>query len=310
MQKIINRAYISGLGAIGGAYGSILYDADRNSVKVIVDAERLARYTEKGITVNGKRYDFDYVLPVRADTYADLILVAVKGHHLDAAIESIKPFVGDNTVIMSLLNGITSEDTLARTFGAEKILHAFCVGTDAVREGTDIRYGKPGKIVFGDRYNKNSENVNAVKAFFDRIGFPHTVPEDIMRELWWKFMMNVGINQTSAVLRAPYGVYNRIVEATELMYAASMEVLPLAQKEGINLGEDDIRNYLDIIGTLSPNGKTSMLQDVEAGRKTEVESFALTVIELGKKHGIPTPINDVLYRMIRVIEKTYPDPCK
>ena len=306
-MKKINNAYISGLGAIGGAYGSILYNSNSKSVKVIADPERIARYTKNGITVNGKRYDFDYVKPSEPDVPADLILVAVKGHHLNEAIKNIKPFVGGHTVIMSLLNGITSEETLAHAFGREKILYAFCVGTDAVREGTEIKYGNPGKIVFGDRYSRDSENVKAVKAFFDKARFPYTVPEDIVRELWWKFMMNVGINQTSAVLRAPYGVYHRITEAKELMYSASREVLPIAKMEGINLDENDIRNYLDIIGTLSPEGKTSMLQDVEAGRKTEVESFALTVIDLGKKHGIPTPINEVLYRMIRIIEQTYSD---
>lgn len=304
-MKAINNVYISGLGAIGGTYGSIVFNADSGLVKVIANAERSARYSEKGITVNGSRYDFDYVIPGKSDSKADLVLVAVKGYQLDSAIESIRPFVGGDTVIMSLLNGITSEDVLARAFGAENILHAFCVGTDAVREGTTIRYTKPGRIVFGDRRKKNSENVAAVKAFFNRVGLPYTVPEDIMREIWWKFMMNVGINQTSAVLRAPYGVYGKVMEAKELMYAASMEVLPIAREEGVNLAEDDIQDYIDIIGTLSPDGKTSMLQDVEAGRKTEVESFALTVIELGKKHGIPTPVNDMLYRMIRVIEQTY-----
>jgi 2-dehydropantoate 2-reductase len=306
MAKTINCAYISGLGAIGGAFGSVIYDSGREFVRVIADEERIARYSENGITVNGRRYDFIYANPQEPCEIADLILIAVKGYDLGASMESIKPFVGENTVIMSLLNGITSEETLARAFGREKILHAFCVGTDALREGTRISYSRIGKIVFGDRYNPGSDNEKAVRDFFDRTKVPYKVPEDIMRELWWKFIMNVGINQTSAILRASYGVYRSVAEARELMMAACHEVLPLARKEGVNLTEDDIRDFLDVIGTLAPEGRTSMLQDVEAGRKTEVESFALTVMELGKKHGISTPVNEVLYRMIRVIEQTYP----
>ena len=120
-------------------------------------------------------------------------------------------------------------------------------------------------------------------------------------------MMNVGINQTSAILRAPYGVYQKTGEARELMLQAAREVIPISRKEGINLTEEDLTRIPGIIDEMAPDGKTSMLQDVEAGRKTEVELFSGTVIELGKKHGIPTPVNEVLYRMIRVIEQTYPD---
>jgi 2-dehydropantoate 2-reductase len=116
-------------------------------------------------------------------------------------------------------------------------------------------------------------------------------------------MLNVGVNQTSAILRAPYGVYASIPEAQELLAAACKEVIPIAEKEGVSLSESDIDEYIKILKTLSPSSKTSMLQDVEAGRKTEVESFALAVINLGKKHNIPTPINEILYLMIRVLEQ-------
>lgn len=299
-------AYISGLGAIGSVYASILYQHDRESVKVIADAERAHRYQAQGVTVNGKRYDFDYVLPQAKAEPADLILIAVKGHQLDASIEAIRPFVGENTILMSLLNGISSEDILAGEFGDAHILHAFVVGTDATRVGLDTRFSSKGRIVFGHSYHPDSPDVEAVRDFFDRTGVPYTVPSDILKEQWWKFLMNVGVNQTSAILRAPYSVYQNVREARDLMMSAASEVIPIARKEGINISEDDIANFLDIIGTLSPDGKTSMLQDVEAGRKTEVELFALTVMQLGRKHGIPTPVNEVLYRMIRTIEQSYP----
>ena len=214
--------------------------------------------------------------------------------------------MGENTILMSLLNGISSEDILAGEFGDAHILHAFVVGTDAIREGLDTRYGNKGKIVFGHRYQADSADVQAVKAFFDRTGVPYSNPSDIMKEQWWKFLMNVSINQTSAILRAPYKVYHSVQEIRDLMMSAAREVIPIAQKEGINLNEEDIANFLEIIDTLSPDGKTSMLQDVEAGRKTEVELFAQTVIQLGQKHGIPTPVNEVLFRMIRTIEQSYP----
>jgi 2-dehydropantoate 2-reductase len=116
-------------------------------------------------------------------------------------------------------------------------------------------------------------------------------------------MMNVGVNQVSAVLRAPYGVFRKNAEARELMFSASREVVALSCKTGVNLAEEDIQKYANIIDSLSPEGKTSMLQDIEARRKTEVEIFAGTVIELGRKYSVPTPVNAVLYKLIRAIEQ-------
>ncbi|MCX7773731.1 MAG: ketopantoate reductase family protein [Clostridia bacterium] len=301
MTKAIRTVHLIGLGAVGGTYGSLLYTMDPKSIRVIVDPQRLDRY-QKGTVINGKPYAFQLAVPGKSDEAAELIIVAVKGHHLERAMESMAPFVGDNTLILSLLNGITSEEDLSRCFGREKVLHGFCVGTDAVREQGQVRFSNPGRIVFGEYYPEAAGKAAGVADILSRAGIANVVSSDIRREMWWKFMMNVGINQTSAVLRAPYGVYQTIPEARELMASAAREVIGIAQKEGIPLSEADIEGYLGVIQTLSPEGKTSMLQDVEARRKTEVESFALTVVKLGRKHGIPTPVNEMLYRMIRVIE--------
>lgn len=300
-NKTIHLVHLIGLGAIGASYASQLYKLDKHCVKVIVDDERLDRY-KQGTIVNGINYNFDLTIPKTGDPKAELILISVKGHHLQKAIEQIAPLVGENTTILSLLNGITSEDDLSAAFGREKVLHGFTVGTDALREDGMISFKCPGKIVFNEYYPEAAGRAAPVAKLFSEAGINFTNPKDIRREMWWKFMMNVGLNQTSAILRASYGVYQTIPDAKELSAFVSREVLALAKKEGIDLYESDISEYLEIVNTISPSGKTSMLQDVDAGRKTEVESFALAVINLGRKHNIPTPINETIYRMIRVIE--------
>jgi 2-dehydropantoate 2-reductase len=104
------------------------------------------------------------------------------------------------------------------------------------------------------------------------------------------------------VLRAPYAVFQAAGEARELMDAAMREVVHLAGKAGVDLAEADIRGFDPYLFRLSPQGKTSMLQDVEAGRKTEVEMFAGRVIELGRRYDVPTPVNRSLFAQIRKIE--------
>lgn len=300
----IKNVYMIGLGAIGGAFAGRIAEYCPECLKVVVGKERAERYGKSGITINEKPVCFDFVQPEQTNQKADLMIIAVKQHHLAQTIEDIRVLIGPDTIILSLLNGISSEEILGQQFGLEKMLYSFCVGTDTVRVGTNIHYTNIGRIVFGDKAGSlSSPKVKAVRGFFDYVHIPYHVPEDIIREQWWKFMMNVGINQVSAVLRAPYGPFMVQGDASELMYAASREVISIAEKAGINLSEEDIAKYTEILKTLSPEGKTSMCQDVEAGRKTEVEIFAGTVMELGRRYGIETPVNNVLYKLIRAIEQ-------
>jgi 2-dehydropantoate 2-reductase len=120
--------------------------------------------------------------------------------------------------------------------------------------------------------------------------------------MWWKFMINVGINQTSSLLGAPYGVFQTVPDAQAIMEAAMREVIACAQASGVNLVEQDIADWYTFLNTLHPEGKTSMLQDVDAGRKTEVDMFAGKIVALGHEYGIPTPVNELLLHAIRVIE--------
>ncbi|MCL2154423.1 MAG: ketopantoate reductase family protein [Leptospirales bacterium] len=302
-MKKIDKVYISGLGAVGGAYGSIFFNYNPESIVVIADKKRIAKYQEKGIVINNNIYSFNYLSPEEKNHKADLILIAVKYHQLEQSLEDIKNFVKEDTIILSLLNGITSEEIISKKYGEDKVLHSFVVAIDAVREDTKINFSSIGKIVFGTNTDNHKHMVNAVKNFFDKAGVPYNIPTDIIRELWWKFMMNVGLNQVSAILGADYGVYQSIKEARDLMEAASMEVVYIAEKAGIDLHRDDISKCFEILNTLSPTGEPSMLQDIKAGRKTEVEMFSKTVIELGEKYNINTPVNKILFKMIKTLEQ-------
>ncbi len=301
----MKEIYLIGLGAIGAMVAAKLQDAGKCSLKVIVDSARRERYTREGIFVNNKKYAFSYISPDEKSMPADLVIVSVKNYNLKEAIEGMRPFIGKNTSIMSLLNGIDSETVIGREFGMDKMLYSFHVATDAVRIGNNIRYTNIGRIVFGEK-GSPSQRVTALRLLLESSGIPCIVPEDILRELWWKFMMNVGINQTSAILKAPYGVYQKSETARSLMRDACLEVVRIAEKLGINIKESDIDQYEDIIKSLSPELKTSMLQDVEAFRKTEVEAFSGTIVRLGGKYGVETPVNQVLYKMLKVIENNYP----
>ena len=306
MVTPIKTIVVIGAGAMGACYASKLYEIDHNCISLVAAGDRYDRLKEKGLIVNDTQYFFNVIRPRDKTPPSDLIIVAVKHHHLEDAIRDIANRVGENTLIISIMNGIESEAQIAKVYGADKLLYALAVGIDATRYGNRVTYSQQGKIFFGDAHNARlSEHVVRIKSLFDKAGIIYEIPEDMIRTLWWKFMINVGVNQASAALGAPYSVFQNSREARELMESAMREVITIAQAEGIHLVEEDIANWKSFLSTLSPQGKTSMLQDVEAKRKTEVEMFAGKVIELGKKHGIPTPINQTLYRFIKVIEESY-----
>jgi len=301
--KPIERIHIIGAGAVGAAYASIFYDMDPSCVSFIAGGERFERLRKEGVIVNGKNYPIPVLSSKEPFPAADLLIVTVKHHHLDQAIEEMKSGVGPNTIVISLMNGIDSEERIGAVYGEEKILYATVVGIDALREGNNVIYTTQGKIFFGEERNPVlSDRVRRVVDIFNSAGIIHEIPADMIRILWWKFMINVGINQASAALKGPYGVFQASVEAQTLMEASMREVIALAQKLAIDLSDQDIEKWYTVLASLSPTGKTSMLQDVEAGRKTEVEMLAGKITELGRKHGVPTPVNEHLLDTIKKIE--------
>jgi len=302
----IKTIAVIGAGAMGAAYASKFYEIDKNCISLVATGDRYDRLKEKGLIVNEKHYFLNVIRPEEKTPPSDFIIVAVKHHHLKEAISDISNRVGENSLIVSIMNGIESEEQIAAVYGADKLLYSVAVGIDAVRQKNSITFSQQGKVFFGEAKNTHlTERVVRVQSLFNQAGILYETPEDMIRILWWKFMINVGINQVSAALGAPFSVFHNSQDARELMKSAMREVITIAQAEGINLAEKDIESWNSFLFILSPQGKTSMLQDVEAKRKTEVEMFAGKMIELGKKHGIPTPINQTLYRFIKVIEQMY-----
>ncbi len=300
------RILLVGLGGVGAGYGSRLLDAGED-LAVVLDAGRAARYAAAPTVVNGTEYRF----PVATDDEpADLVLVAVKRMSLDEAVALVRPHVRPGSVILSLLNGIDSEEVLAAAFPQAVVLLATCVGIDAVREGRDVRFSSVGRILFGEAANPGplAARVAQVREVFVRAGIPVDVPADMARELWWKFLVNVGANQVSAVIGAPYRVLqDRHQPARQVMIEAQREVIAVANARGVDLGEPDIQRWLDVLDGLGPANYTSMAKDALTGRPTEVDSFGGAMVELGRATGVPVPVNTTLYGLLKGAEATRRD---
>jgi len=289
----IENVDIVGLGALGTMYADFFTKkSGKGHVRILSDGKRTEKYIEKGNYFNGKRCDFNYVNMSKEERPVELLIVAVKYGALQGAIREVKHLINDNSVIISVLNGIQSEDDLAAAFGKEKIVYCIAQKMDALKEGNKASCKNKGELALGIMNGGKEENLNRITAFFDEFQFPYVCPENIQKAMWSKLLCNVGVNQTVTLYEGTYATVQKKGEARDMMKAAMAEVVAVANAEGVKLTKKDIKDWVTVIDSLNPDGEPSMRQDSKAGRPTEVALFAGTICRLGKLHGIPVPVNE------------------
>ena len=302
----IERIAIVGMGALGVLYGDFLTSRlGRERVGFVVNAERRERYERMEISANGRRCDFRLIDANETGNPADLVIFAVKATALDQAMEDAAGQIGPNTVLLSVLNGITSERLLEQRFGGKNVVYCVAQGMDAVKLGGALTYTVMGQLCIGVPSEEKLPALDAVCALFDRIGMPYSRETDILHRLWGKFMLNVGVNQVVMVFEGTYGTIQAPGRPREMMIAAMREVLELSRFEGVKLTEGDLNFYVELMNTMSPQGMPSMRQDGLAHRRSEVELFSGTVCRLAKKHGLSVPVNEWLYARVKEMEAAY-----
>lgn len=302
MEKI-KTAGLIGMGAIGCVYGKFLFDVYGDDFSVIAAGARGEKIKKEGVKVNGHQF---FPRVAKAPETMDLILLAVKNYQLASAIEDMRPFVGEETILLPLLNGITAVEELEKAFPGHTVLEGLAIGVDAVRNPDGVVNLADGVIQFGPlNAPEQQKDALLVKEYLDGCHMPNEYYEDMTWAMWRKWMLNVGINQVSALGEVPYGGVAQVPESMQLLREAMTEVAMLAQAKGINLGEKEVEGFVSMMEKFSPEGKTSMCQDVENHRKTEIENFAGHVVELGKELGVDTPVNRVIYYVLKAKETLY-----
>ena len=301
MNKIKN-VLLCGLGGVGCVCASAMQDKNISTFKVLVDKERYKRYKKTPTTFNSKSYNFDYILPDNRSFKADLIIIATKNDGLDTAIGDIKNFIDKNTIIISVLNGIHSERKIIEKYNTENTLISFYIGNSCIRDVRNIYQDGNYELFIGSKDNNQDDAVAKISTFFKEVGIKHKVSTHIMERYWKKFMVNVGLNQLCAVHNITFKELKKDLTLIEEMKKLIWEVKLIAEKEGINnpqkLYDDTIKFLIEDFEDATP----SMLQDIRAGRKTEVDIFAGEIIRLGSKYKIETPFNEKIYRDVKRIE--------
>lgn len=304
----INTAVFIGMGALGILYGHTIAKAlGPGSVTFIVDKERKERYTARPPVFNGEPCPFVFKQPHEYTGKAEFLIFGVKGTALAQAIDEVRPLVGPETIILSLLNGISSETILEKAFPEAKVLYCVAQGMTATRVGTTVTSRNAGVLFVGvpDRHADREPQLNAVELFFDRAGVIYEHEDDIERRLWCKWMFNIGVNQTVAVAEGTFADIQKAGPVRERYIAAMREVLTVAEALGVDVTQKDLDDYVRLGDTLDPQGMPSLRQDTLAHRATEVDFFSGALIEKARELGIDVPVNEALNREIKALEASW-----
>lgn len=301
----IKTVTLIGVGAMGVFFAPKLHAyLGKGNFRVLAGGARRERLESTGVTVNGINHRFAVVDPEQEGNPADLIIMAVKDMGLDQALLDIRNQVGPGTQILCVMNGIDSEERVAAIYGWERVLYSYMRISIVMQDGVANFNSEAGKVHFGE--GKNFELTNRVlkiKELFDNSGIKYNIDEDMKRGMWFKFMCNIGENMTCAMFGVPFGAFQVSDHANEIRYQAMREVIKIANRLGIDLSQDDIDRQEHTIMNLPFINKPSTLQDLENGRKTEIEMFAGKVMRLGEELGIDTPVNWMYYHGIRLLEE-------
>ncbi|MEF2805063.1 MAG: ketopantoate reductase family protein [Massilistercora timonensis] len=293
-----------GLGAMGVFFAPRMEEhLGRENFCVIAGGERKKRLEEQGVTVNGKNYRFPVCEPENGEP-KDLIIMAVKDMGLSQALQDIRRFVGERTQILCVMNGVESEENVAAVYGWEHTLYSYMRVSIVMKDGKADFDPYWGKVHFGEARNEElTERVKAVQEVFERCHIPYEVDKDMVWGLWFKYMCNVGENLTCALLGIPFGAYGVSQAASSIRRAAMKEVQAVAEAKGIHISDEVMRGQDQTLLTIPYQNKPSTLQDLEAGRKTEIEMFAGSMVRMGQELGVPTPVCWMFLQGIHVLEE-------
>lgn len=297
----IKKVAVLGAGAVGSYVIWGLSGRTDLRLGVIAEGARAERM-KQGCLINDVTYHPEVWTPEEAHD-VDLLVVALKYGALFDALESIQKITGEHTTVMSLMNGVDSEEIIASKVGESHVLPAL-IKIASHKEGNCFYFIPENTvgIIFGETSAPfQSERVQAIEALFKDAGLRCRSTEYIREEIWSKFRLNVCNNLPQAILGAGVGCYRDSMHMAKISDGLRNELEAIALAKGIDISKSDAASSHGSI--VSPSARFSTLQDLDAGRHTEIDMFSGALIRMGKELGIPTPYNEYTYHMIKALEE-------
>ena len=296
---------ILGAGAIGSLFGALLWESGEDVVligrKRHVDAIR-----SRGLKVSG--ISGERIVKPKAVTTTqeigkvDLIIISVKSYDTEQAAKDALNMIHHNTVVLTIQNGLGNIEKLCEIIGEKHVIGGVTMqGSTLVKPGEIYHAGK-GPTIIGELNREITSRIKRIAETFNKAKIETQITQNIWGVLWDKLIINVGINALTAITRMKNGELLKIPETRNIMIEAVKEAVNVAKALNIKLEiEDHVRKVIEV-AEATANNKSSMLQDIERRKKTEIDYINGAIVKLGKKLGIKTPVNKTLTALVKAIE--------
>lgn len=295
------RVVIIGAGAVGSYVIWGLSRKNHIEFSVVAAGERKKRLETDGLNINDKLYRPAVMTPEQAHG-ADLVIVAVKYNALPAAVRDIREITDEHTVVLSLMNGVDSEEIIAAAIGEEHIVPALIKVASERRQNRIIFDPETTLgIVYGEKDGRSTERTDALKKLFEGTGLHYRETNVILPEIWSKFRLNVGKNLPQAMLGVGVGAYEDSAHVAAIREGLVRELDEIARAKGIDMSLADPSANRG--SKVLKRARYSTLQDLDEKRHTEIDMFSGAIIRMGKELGIATPYNEFTFHVIKALEE-------
>lgn len=299
------RILVFGAGAMGNFLAGML--ASEHEVTLYGRGSNIKAVNKDGIKITGKtERKVKPKILTNHDSVAefsfDLIILTVKAYDTYSAMETVRLVKGD-VPVLSLQNGLDNEVKIANPIGLERTLGGVTSQGVTFMEPGHIQHAGTGETIIGEMEGEETERIKEIAAAFNSAGIKTTVSQNIRKEIWTKGIVNAGINPLTALTGLTNGYLLTVPVLTRLLEKTCLECVQVAWAKGYELNELEMIKKTKNVARLTSDNKSSMLQDIEKKRRTEIESINGRIAKIGKKRAIATPVNSTLVGLITGIEE-------
>jgi 2-dehydropantoate 2-reductase len=297
---------VIGAGGVGGYFGGRLAKANYD-VTFLARGEHLREIKQNGLRVKSVNGDFTVYNAQARDSireigFADIIMLAVKAWQIPEISRELASIIKKDTIVLPLQNGVITADELAENIPSANIIGGLCKIISKVESpGVISHFALDPVVIFGEFDSRGTERAELLKAMFDRAGVSAIISDDITADLWKKFIA-ICVSGLLAVTKTNYGELRELKETRQLMTELIREIYSLSQRLNINIEPEFPDKLISLIDTYPRETTSSLTRDVWEGRPSEIEYQNGTVVRLGEKYGVATPVNRFIYDCILPME--------
>ena len=300
------KILVFGAGSVGSFIGGLL--SEKYDVTLLGRKHHMEAIEANGLKITGKTEKLVHpkVWHSLGDLNdIDLIILTVKAHNTATAMNDMVPYIRDDTIVLSLQNGLDNVETIRRMMKKEGHILAGITSHGIMRaDDGHIHHAGHGETVIGETVASGRGFADAIAEMFNTVGIQTRVTPNICGEMWAKAIVNAGINPITAITGLPNGFLLKVPSLTALLERTCSEAIQVAIAAKIRLPPCNIIEKTKDVARRTEQNRSSMLQDIETGRRTEICSINGYISEMGKRHGVDTPVNSTLTALVKGIEQT------